>query len=74
MAICNSCNQEMSTGVGCSANKTIEIGDEKFDSIAADRDCHDCLCPKGTRHHPGCDMERCPKCRGQLISCGCLGE
>jgi hypothetical protein len=22
-------------------------------------------------HHPGCDLQRCPCCRQQLISCGC---
>ena len=36
--------------------------------------CHDCniLNKKGNLHHFGCDIERCPKCKGQLISCGCL--
>lgn len=33
--------------------------------------CHDCNIAPGGKHHPGCDMERCPKCGGQLISCGC---
>lgn len=33
--------------------------------------CHDCNCAIGGFHHPGCDMERCPKCEGQLIGCGC---
>lgn len=23
---------------------------------------------------PGCDMEECPKCHKQLISCGCLDD
>lgn len=33
--------------------------------------CHDCGCYEGELHAPGCDMERCPFCGGQLISCDC---
>jgi len=33
--------------------------------------CHDCGIEEGKFHHPGCDMERCPFCGGQLISCDC---
>ena len=33
--------------------------------------CHDCNCKEGELHEYGCDMERCPFCGGQLISCDC---
>lgn len=36
--------------------------------------CHDCNIQVGGYHHPGCDMEECPRCHGQLISCGCLDD
>ena len=33
--------------------------------------CHDCGASEGEIHSFGCDMEDCPFCRGQLITCGC---
>lgn len=33
--------------------------------------CHDCGAWEGQIHHWGCDMEECPKCGRQLISCDC---
>ena len=36
--------------------------------------CHDCGCQEGELHLPGCDMERCPFCLNQLISCNCCYE
>ena len=33
--------------------------------------CHDCGCEEGELHELGCDMERCPFCGEQLISCAC---
>ena len=35
------------------------------------KQCHDCSCEIGHQHAPGCDMEECPFCGGQLISCNC---
>jgi hypothetical protein len=76
MAKCDWCKQEMTeNNETCFENKTVDYPDgEKLPSIASDEDCHDCNIKAGGKHHPGCDMERCPKCRGQLISCGCLDE
>jgi len=35
------------------------------------RRCHDCGVINGEFHVPGCDMEQCRRCRGQLLSCEC---
>jgi hypothetical protein len=34
--------------------------------------CHDCLVEPGGFHHRGCDVERCPRCGGQVIACECV--
>ncbi|MGI4943964.1 MAG: hypothetical protein ACRYHQ_25970, partial [Janthinobacterium lividum] len=37
--------------------------------------CGDCGVIRGGLHHLGCDVERCPRCGDQLITCECeLGE
>jgi hypothetical protein len=61
----------------CTANATIVFPDgEPLPAVPyqpnGNHRCHDCGARPGGFHHPGCDMERCPRCHGQLLSCGCL--
>jgi len=34
--------------------------------------CDDCGVPRGALHLLGCDLEQCPRCLGQVISCDCF--
>ena len=71
MAFCSFCNQDMTDHLGCIV--THFDGVQRTPHNEAE-DCHDCGCPTGTQHHPGCDMERCSICGGQAISCSCSAE
>jgi len=59
---------------------TVELHGKEFERLRRGVDwpslgeypCHDCGIVDGQLHVPNCDIETCPRCFGQLITCGCL--
>lgn len=47
------------------------MGKEVKDLVKAIYECQDCGRKKGEYHHTCCDIERCPICGLQLLSCDC---
>lgn len=47
------------------------LGSETILAPSSPRVCGGCGVLEGQMHEPGCDLERCPFCGGQLSSCGC---
>ncbi|GJM36883.1 MAG: hypothetical protein DHS20C19_02500 [Acidimicrobiales bacterium] len=78
MAVCHWCDEEMPKGGSCSVAELhrggtsvamIPFGDER--PRWSGEKCGDCGVRRGGFHHPGCDIQRCAVCRGQMLSCGC---
>lgn len=79
MAVCDCCHGEMTTAISCVVDSLHQkghrfdlpaFGDEPGWRTSSNR-CGDCGAFRGGWHHPGCDIQRCPACGGQLLSCGC---
>jgi hypothetical protein len=57
--------------------RRIKYGDEQRESENFDgfefskHPCHDCGAIRGQYHCFGCDVEQCPRCKGQFLGCEC---
>lgn len=79
MAKCEICNKNMLDADTCKKVPIIVNGKEynpipygsEIKGVEPIERCHDCGIKPGGLHHPGCDMEVCPVCRGQMIICDC---
>ena len=85
-AVCTGCSREMSPGgaEGCAVasvllpsgtHARVALGSESPDwwlGRPPDAECHDCSVASGQLHHVSCDMEQCPVCRDQLLTCDCI--
>jgi hypothetical protein len=74
------CQQEMMTATSCTVDafhvngrrfELAPFGSEEGMWSFKSSTCGDCGVKWGGRHHPGCDIQRCPRCGGQLMTCGC---
>jgi hypothetical protein len=52
----------------------VRFGEEEDDWGAEHGPCPDCAAAKGQFHVPSCDVEECPGCGHQWISCGCSDD
>jgi hypothetical protein len=81
MATCEYCEQEMTTGATCTVRRLHVEGavvrlaphrPPRRRGVTSGERCGDCGVRPGGFHHPGCDLQRCPLCHDQLLSCACI--
>ncbi len=77
-ATCEDCKRDMTKAKGClhsqikfEGGKWLDRSQEHWNDEGR---CGDCAAKVGEFHHYGCDVERCPKCGEQLITCGCITD
>lgn len=57
--------------IGDELYPAIKFGEENYNFDIEKGKCHDCGVALGEFHFSRCDMEECPGCGRQLISCDC---
>jgi hypothetical protein len=57
--------------IGGVSFQRIRFGEETGLAESDSQFCRDCGVKKGEYHVPTCEVERCPACGGEAISCEC---
>ena len=75
--ICQRCNRDMQTVDSCiedadEYNDGLKLTPLKFYPQDKSERCHDCNIGFGGYHHIRCDVEDCPRCHRQFITCNCI--
>jgi hypothetical protein len=83
-AICSECEQDMFTASSCITDPLEMVDGQLYEfvlygtedlwaeeGVVAEWPCRDCGVAPGGSHHPGCCVERCPRCKGQMFGCPC---
>ena len=81
---CKICKREYKSTLGCNPYIVRLRGKDypsipfkgpgdKYEGDSTETTCPDCGTPEGKTHHSGCDIERCPVCKGQMLMCGGCG-
>lgn len=79
VVICKWCNKDMNNSEGCNAH-VVKVGKATFVSVVYGKEtnitqpkrrkhCGDCNATRGHRHHYRCDLEECPVCHEQYLTC-----
>ena len=70
MAKCDFCGQEMLEAQGCRQRYIGQIpygAETAYAGLSLPTRCRDCNVEVGQYHHPGCDIEECEVCHGQML-------
>ena len=75
MSKCVLCGKNMKRAKGCGVSDFMFKGKrytrERVPDDVPEGKCPDCGAEAGCFHHGYCDLERCPVCGQQLLSCDC---